>query len=285
MIGSIGSSAGSSWSSNFTQSVSLIHAKWTNTLALASLGGLAQEFSGVSPYQLNPAAASMMDSLQSDLAVQSQGLVNAGYAQAKEQMVDSALGQVNGLLTTVQTDILSMADGTMTAEQKAAKQMEIQSALQSIDRIGNTTTFAGQKLLDGSKIIYNSTTSPSTQIEYAPPKVNAGSLGNDTGKLSDLSTLLDAGDYDAAMQIAKDAQSTIRNGRAAGGNFYNAVQVQSNMISDQMVNTAALYNQAASIVYGSSPRQKSPFSSMVMNMNNMNARYGVLQSLLAGINR
>jgi flagellin-like hook-associated protein FlgL len=284
MIGSIRSGSSFYSNSGVSRTVSLISSKWSTTLSLAALGGFAQELSGVSPYSLNPAAAQMMDSLQTDMAVDSQILVNAGYAQAMTQQADSSLAQVNSLLTTVQTDILSMNNSSMTDEQKAAKQMEIQSALSAIDMIGNTTSFAGRKLLDGKPITFNATTDPSNQIEYTPPKVNTGSLGNDTGKLTDLATLLDEGNYQQAMEITQSAQQTIRNGRAEGGNFYNSVQVQSNMISDQMVNIASIYNQTAQTVYGSNAYKQSSFDTAIRNLTTINARYGILQSLLAGIN-
>jgi flagellin-like hook-associated protein FlgL len=281
MIGSIGSGS-SAWNSlgtDFFQSVKPIYAKWNTQLALSALGELAGESSGVSPYSVNPVAARMMDAMQTDFAVQSQALVGAGYAEAKSQQVDSSLSQVNNLLTTVQVDILSMADGTMTDTQKAAKQSEIASALQTIDLVGNTTSFAGQRLLDGKPITYNPTTNPQSEISFTPPKVSTGSLGNDTSKLSDLSTLLEAGKYDDAMKVAKDAQSTILNGRAAGGNFSRAVQVETNIIGDQMVNTAKVYDQAASTVYSQKSFGDSMITSAILNMNRMNSRYQILNTL------
>jgi flagellin-like hook-associated protein FlgL len=287
MIGSIGSSSSSWYSSalNFSQSVAPIAAKWSTKLALNALGDLAKQSSGVSPYKLNPAAAMMMDTLESEWAVQSQSLIGAGYADAKAQIADSSLSQVNSLLTTVQTDILSMADGTMTDSQKAAKQLEIQSALQTIDMVGNTTTFLGQKLLDGNPITYNSNTNPNNAISYTPPKVSTASLGNDTGKLSDLSTLLSQGNYEDAMDIAKSAQSTIVNGRAAGGNFMRAVEVQRSMTLDQMESTASLYNQAAATVYSSKLNDDSSFNSTFLRRNASNVRYQIFSALLAGMNR
>jgi flagellin-like hook-associated protein FlgL len=285
MIGSVGSSTSYSASSKLTQGLSAIRAQWSTSLSLASLGSFGLESSGVSPYSLNPAAASLMDSLQTDLAVQTQAVIGAGYADAKAAQVDSSLGQVNKLLTTVQVDILAMADGTLTDSQKSIKQMEINSALQSIDMVGNMTSFAGQKLLTGKPIAYNATTDPQNEISVTPPKVNTGSLGNASGKLSDLSTLLDEGKYDDAMKIAQDAQSTIRNGRADAGNFTNAVQIQKDIVLDQMENTVSLYNQAASIAYGSKPYGRSSIATSLLSMNSSNARYQVFQTLIAGMNR
>ncbi len=285
MIGSVGNIGGSARYSgmDLSQGLSAIRAQWSTTLALRSLGSLALESGGASPYSLNPAAAARMDSLMSDMAVQSQALIGAGYAEAKAAEVDSSLSHVNSLLTTVQVDILSMADGTLTNGQKAVKQIEIQSALKAIDRVGNSASFAGQKLLDGKPITYNPTTDPQNEISFTPPKVSSGSLGNDAGKLSDLSTLLDEGKFDDAMKIVQDAEIAIRNGRAEGGNFANAVQIQKDMTLDQMENTMSLYNQSSAIVYGGNAKDHSSSASALLNMNRRNARYQIFQSLLAGM--
>jgi flagellin-like hook-associated protein FlgL len=225
----------------------------------------------------------MMDSLQTDLAVETQAVIGAGYAQAKASQVDSSLGQVNRLLTTVQVDILAMADGTMTDSQKAVKKMEIESALQSIDMVGNLSSFTGQKLLDGKPITYNATTDPQNEISFTPPKVNSGSLGNDSSKLSDLSSLLDAGKYDDAMKVVQAAQSTIRNSRAETGNFSNSVQIQKDIVLDQMVNTVSLYNQASAIAYSSKPKGNSFLTTSLLSMNSSNTRYQIFQTLIAGL--
>ena len=149
--------------------------------------------------------------------------------------------------------------------------------------MGNTTTFIGQKLLDGKPITYNSTTNPQNEIQFTPPKVSSASLGNDSGKLSDLSSLLSQGKYDDAMKIAKDAQSTILGGRAAGGNFAKTVQIQKDMVLDQMGNTTALYNQASAAVYSQPNRAGTAFTSAILNMNRLNTRTQILGALLGGI--
>jgi flagellin-like hook-associated protein FlgL len=283
-IGNVGSAAGYS-AANFTQGLSAIRAQWKTTLSLRALGDLAQDGDGVSPYSLNPAAAMAMDSLASDLAVQTQSLLGAGYAEAKAAEVDSSLARVNDLLTTVQVDILAMADGTLTDSQKTIKQAEVNAALQSIDLVGRMTSFAGQKLLDGTAITYSPTTNPQDKIAFTPPNVNTGSLGGGTGKLADISTLLDEGKYDAAMKIAKDAQSAVRNGRADAGNFSNAVGIQKSMVLDQMTNTAALYNQASAAAYGGRSRSRSSITSSLLGMSTSNARYAIFQTLIGGMSR
>lgn len=282
MIGNVGSAAGYS-AANFNQGLSAIRAQWKTTLSLRALGDLARDADGASPYSLNPAAAMAMDSLATEMAVQTQSLLGAGYAEAKASQVDSSLSRVNDLLTTVQVDILAMADGTLTDSQKSIKQSEINAALQSIDLVGRMTSFAGQKLLDGTPITYNPTTKPQDQISFTPPTVSTASLGGDTGKLTDLSTLLDQGKYDDAMKIARDAQTAVRNGRADAGNFTNAVEIQKSMTLDQMANTAALYNQASAAAYRSPSRNHSSMASSLLSISRSNARYAIYQALIGGL--
>ena len=86
MIGSIGNSIGSASFSalNLSDNVKAIYGKWSTKIVLATLGDLASDSSGVSPYSLNPAAAMMMDRLQTDLAVESQAVVAPGMPKPKQ---------------------------------------------------------------------------------------------------------------------------------------------------------------------------------------------------------
>lgn len=62
---------------------------------------------------------------------------------------DGAMAQISSLLGTIQTNALAAAGSTVTAETRAAYQAEIDTAVDSIDRLVNTTTFNGTRLLDG----------------------------------------------------------------------------------------------------------------------------------------
>lgn len=62
---------------------------------------------------------------------------------------DGAMSQISSLLGTIQTKTLASAGSTVTSEERAAYQAEIDEAVESIDRLVNTTTFNGIRLLDG----------------------------------------------------------------------------------------------------------------------------------------
>ena len=64
---------------------------------------------------------------------------------------DSALGQVSSLLNDIRGLVTETAnDGALSDEQIAANQLQIDSSLEALNRIAQTTTFQGRKLLDGS---------------------------------------------------------------------------------------------------------------------------------------
>ncbi len=66
-------------------------------------------------------------------------------------VADGALGEMSELLSDANAAEVAMANSAgLSDAEREAYQMEIDSARQSVDRIAATTTFNGQKLLDGS---------------------------------------------------------------------------------------------------------------------------------------
>ena len=64
---------------------------------------------------------------------------------------DSALGQVSSLLNDIRGLVVEAANtGALSADQIAANQLQVDSSLEAINRIAQTTTFQGRRLLDGS---------------------------------------------------------------------------------------------------------------------------------------
>jgi flagellin-like hook-associated protein FlgL len=262
-----------------------LRSKWSTQLAKASLGELGWEASGKSPYSISPAAATMMDSLQSDLAVENQALVSAGYAQAKTQQVDSSLSSVNGLLNNIQVSVLRLADGNMTDSQKQVERMQIDTAVNTINSIGNNSSFLGQKLLDGTPITFNPTGKASDMTSFTPPVVSSATLGSDKGTLSDLAGKLAAGKFEDASSIVQGAQNTVRNGRAVGGSFANEVQDQTYAIVNQIESNTKLYNQTKASIVAQSSYKDSEFTAAISNLNRTNMRAQIGLTLLAGLNQ
>lgn len=99
----------------------------------------------------DPAGLIASETLRSDIAATEVGIANSEVASQMIATADSALGQVSSLLIDIQSLVNEAANsGTMSAAQIEANQLQIDSSLQAIDRIGQSTKFQGNNLLDGS---------------------------------------------------------------------------------------------------------------------------------------
>ena len=94
---------------------------------------------------------------------------------------DGAMAQISSLLGTIQTNALSAAGSTTTAEERAAYQSEIDAAVDSIDRLVNTTTFNGTRILDGG-LGYN--TSGIDNAKLSDVRINSADTSGGTVALS-----------------------------------------------------------------------------------------------------
>jgi len=64
---------------------------------------------------------------------------------------EGALNEVSSLLLNIKSLVVQAANsGAESSDQIAANQLQVDSAVQSITRIADSTTFAGQNLIDGS---------------------------------------------------------------------------------------------------------------------------------------
>ena len=117
----------------------------------------------------NPSGLIAGETLRSQIATIEQSITNSNRANSVLTTADGALGEIGGLLTQVRGLVQEgLNDGALSAEEREANQLQIDNALSAINRISSNTTFAGDKLLDGSK-------SFNTQISTA-----------DAGKLDEL---------------------------------------------------------------------------------------------------
>lgn len=99
----------------------------------------------------DPAGLIASEALRSDITSITKALSNTNRAAQIIATADSALGQVSSLLNDVRGLITEAANkGAMSDDEIAANQLQIDSSLEAINRIAQTTTFQGRKLLDGS---------------------------------------------------------------------------------------------------------------------------------------
>ncbi len=99
----------------------------------------------------DPAGLIASEILRSDIISSQRAVTNSERANQIIATADSALGQVSGLLNDIRALVTEAAnEGAMSADQIAANQLQVDSSLEAINRIAQTTSFQGRRLLDGS---------------------------------------------------------------------------------------------------------------------------------------
>jgi flagellin len=99
----------------------------------------------------DPAGLIASENLRSEQTAISAAIGNAQRAEQVANVAEGGLQEINTLLLEVQSLIGSTAnDAGMSPEEKEANQLQIDSILQTIDRVANSTSFNGSKLLNGN---------------------------------------------------------------------------------------------------------------------------------------
>lgn len=99
----------------------------------------------------DPAGLIASENLRSDITSIKKAITNTDRANQVIATADSALGQVSSLLNDIRGLVTEAANtGALSDEQIAANQLQIDSSLEALNRIAQTTTFQGRRLLDGS---------------------------------------------------------------------------------------------------------------------------------------
>jgi flagellin len=99
----------------------------------------------------DPSGLILSENLKAQIASISQATTNDQTAVNYAKTADSALGEVNSLLSSARS--LAVAAGnssTLTSSQLEADQTQLNSIVSSIAQIASTTNYAGKNLLDGS---------------------------------------------------------------------------------------------------------------------------------------
>jgi flagellin len=138
----------------------------------------------------DPSGLVISEQLRQQISALKQDSQNSQSALNLVNTADNALAKVGDLLTSIQDSIqFALSSGSNSPEQVAAEQDSVDQALDAIDRIANTTRFAGRALLNGSagyKIVSTSGSLASSNTGdtlQAFKNVNIRSLnfaGNDT---------------------------------------------------------------------------------------------------------
>lgn len=99
----------------------------------------------------DPAGLIASESLRKEIRGLTAAISNSQRAINVLSTAEGALNEVSALLLDLKALALGIAnEGAISNEEVQANQLEIDAILSSIDRIANTTTFSGKKLLNGA---------------------------------------------------------------------------------------------------------------------------------------
>jgi flagellin len=99
----------------------------------------------------DPAGLIASENLRSDITSIQRAIGNTDRANQVVATADSALGQVSSLLNDIRGLVTESANsGALSDAQVAANQLQLDESLAALNRIAQTTSFQGRKLLDGS---------------------------------------------------------------------------------------------------------------------------------------
>ncbi len=127
----------------------------------------------------DPAGLIASENLRSDISSIKRAISNTDRANQVIATADSALGQVSSLLNDIRGLVTEAANtGALSPAQIKANQLQLDSSLKALNRIAQTTTFQGRRLLDGSlDFITTAGTGFSTVADLKIDQANLGVTG------------------------------------------------------------------------------------------------------------
>jgi flagellin len=128
----------------------------------------------------DPAGLIASENLRSDITSIQRAISNTDRANQVIATADSALGQVSSLLNDIRGLVTESANaGALSDAQLAANQLQVDSSLEALNRIAQTTTFQGRRLLDGSLDFITTAGSNFSNISNLQiDQANLGATGN-----------------------------------------------------------------------------------------------------------
>lgn len=109
----------------------------------------------------DPAGLIAVKSLTAELTAVDAAITNGQRANSVLDVADSSLGEIGNLLSEIETlAAQSTSSGGLSAAEISANQAQIDNAIDAINRIVQTTTFNGKRLLDGQQGIRSTASSP-----------------------------------------------------------------------------------------------------------------------------
>ncbi len=188
----------------------------------------------------DPAGLLASEALRGEITGLTKALSNTNRASQIISTADSALGQVSSLLSDIRGLVVEAANsGALSDDEIAANQLQIDSSLEAINRIAQSTTFQGRKLLDGSLDFVSSAGSVASVKDVNIDQANLGATGkidvevDITTAATQAESTVDPAAFAAAAAstiVGPDADNGITVEAAADGVAFNGVTI--NFVDD-----------------------------------------------------
>ena len=185
------------------------------------------------------AGLAISQGLQAQIGGLSVAVTNAQDAISVVQTADGALTETQSILQRMRNLAVQSANGgSQDANAQAASQTEFAQLQTELDRIGNTTKFGNQKLLDGSytgtfQVGSNNTTDDRIDVDLTGTAMTSAGLAVDGASVADTASAQDAIDaIDAAI-------NTVSTTRATLGAYQNRFQHTVNNLNVAVENLTA----------------------------------------------
>src|SRR5436190_6478738 len=122
----------------------------------------------------NPAGLIASENLKAEQAGITQAIDNAGRANNIIGTAEGGLGEVSNLLTQLQSLVNQSANtGGLSKEEVDANQLQVDSILSTVNRLAQSTSFQGTKLLNGN---FAYTTSGVTSMQFDNVQINSARI-------------------------------------------------------------------------------------------------------------
>jgi flagellin len=168
----------------------------------------------------DPAGLIASESLRSEITSLGKAISNTNRASQIISTADSALGEVSNLLNEIRGLVVEAANtGGLSSEEVDANQLQIDSSLEAINRIAQTTTFQGRKLLDGSLDFKSDASNVASLTDIDIDQANLGA----TGRI-DVEVVIAAAAQQGEIVAGTGAFTPATNASASGVSFGTAAQ-------------------------------------------------------------
>ena len=184
----------------------------------------------------DPAGLIASENLRSDITSIRKAISNTDRANQVIATADSALGQVSSLLNDIRGLVTESANsGALSDAQISANQLQLDSSLEALNRIAQTTTFQGRKLLDGS--LDFTTTAGTNFSRISSLNIDQANLGA-TGSVA-VTVAISAAATQAQVNVTNVPVATASSAASTTATFTNTVV--------QSVNTLTISGDAITI--------------------------------------